>query len=187
MRRKHGLGGLLSALSLVASVVVTSGFACELPSGADHMAGMAMANAPDARSPAASMGLTTEEAPAPDPAPCGLPSGPSAYQSMVVCVIDTGFGIPTGKRDIIFEEFSRLYANDRAGAGLGLGISKRLAEALGGQITAESDVGRGSTFTLRLPIHAPDGSGMVADTRQGRDERRIRQATSVKEPERRLI
>ena len=97
-------------------------------------------------------------------------------------VIDTGIGIPANKRDIIFEEFSRLGARDRAGAGLGLAISKRLAEALGGQIILESEVGRGSTFTLRLPIHVPEGSGVVADTLQGRDELRVRQTTAVKEP-----
>jgi signal transduction histidine kinase len=98
-------------------------------------------------------------------------------------VIDTGIGIPADKRDIIFEEFSRLGASDRAGAGLGLAISKRLAEALGGQITVESEVGRGSTFTLRLPIHVPEGSALLAGTRQGSDERRVREATAVKEPE----
>lgn len=102
-------------------------------------------------------------------------------------VIDTGLGIPADKRDIIFEEFSRLGANDRGGAGLGLAISKRLAEALGGQITVESEVGCGSTFTLRLPIHVPEGLGLVADTHDGRDERRVRQTTPVREPERRLI
>jgi signal transduction histidine kinase len=102
-------------------------------------------------------------------------------------VIDTGLGIPADKRDIIFEEFSRLGANDRAGAGLGLAISKRLAEALGGQITVESEVGCGSTFTLRLPIHVPDGMGLVGDTHDGRDDRRVRQTTPVREPERRLI
>jgi signal transduction histidine kinase len=102
-------------------------------------------------------------------------------------VIDTGLGIPADKRDIIFEEFSRLGANDRAGAGLGLAISKRLAEALGGKITVESEVGCGSTFTLRLPIHVPEGMGLVGDTHDGRDERRVRQTTPVREPERRLI
>ncbi len=78
-------------------------------------------------------------------------------------VIDTGLGIPADKREIIFEEFSRLGATDRAGAGLGLAISKRLAEALGGEITVESEVGRGSTFRLRLPIHAPERCAPVAE------------------------
>jgi signal transduction histidine kinase/CHASE3 domain sensor protein len=101
-------------------------------------------------------------------------------------VIDTGLGIPADKRDIIFEEFSRLGATDRAGAGLGLAISKRLAEALGGEITVESELGRGSTFTLRLPIHAQDGSGLVVDNRPGGEERRVGEAIAVKEPERRI-
>ena len=99
-------------------------------------------------------------------------------------VTDTGLGIPADKRDIIFEEFSRLGAHDRAGAGLGLAISKRLAEALGGEITVESEVGSGSTFTLRLPIHAQETSGLVAETRQGGDERRVTGATVRVEPER---
>jgi hypothetical protein len=85
MRCMHRLAGLLSALSLVTSLVVTSGFACELPGGADHMAGMSMPNAADAPSPVASTGSPTGEAPAPDPAPCGVPSAPSACQSMVAC------------------------------------------------------------------------------------------------------
>jgi signal transduction histidine kinase len=76
-------------------------------------------------------------------------------------VIDTGLGIPADKRDIIFEEFSRLGVIDRPGAGLGLAISRRLAEALGGQITVESEVGRGSTFTLRLPIAVKEPESRV--------------------------
>ena len=67
-------------------------------------------------------------------------------------VTDTGIGIPLDKQDQIFEEFSRLSTSDRPGAGLGLAISKRLAEALGGQILVTSEVDRGSTFTLRLPL-----------------------------------
>jgi len=85
MRRMHRLAGLFSALSLVASVVVTSGFACQLPGGADQMAGMSMPNAADAPSTLAGTGYPTGEAPAPDPAPCGLPSAPTACQSMVAC------------------------------------------------------------------------------------------------------
>jgi signal transduction histidine kinase len=66
-------------------------------------------------------------------------------------VVDTGPGIPADKRDVIFEEFSRLGTSDKPGAGLGLAISKRLTEALGGRISVESEFGHGSTFTLRLP------------------------------------
>jgi signal transduction histidine kinase len=66
-------------------------------------------------------------------------------------VTDTGDGIPADKHEQIFEEFSRLDSSGRPGAGLGLAISKRLAEALGGQILVSSEVGCGSTFTLRVP------------------------------------
>ena len=77
-------------------------------------------------------------------------------------VIDTGIGIPHDKYDKIFEEFSRLHSSDRPGAGLGLAISKRLAEALAGQIIVSSEVGCGSTFTFRIPVTVPaatTGSG----------------------------
>lgn len=70
-------------------------------------------------------------------------------------VTDTGIGIPADKQEQIFEEFSRLNRSDRPGAGLGLAISKRLAEALGGQILVTSEVGRGSTFTFRIPVTQP--------------------------------
>jgi signal transduction histidine kinase len=102
-------------------------------------------------------------------------------------VIDTGLGIPSDKREMIFEEFSRLGVHDRAGAGLGLAISKRLAEALGGSITVESQLGTGSTFTFRLPIYAPEGSAVVADIPHGGDERRGSQLTFAREPEGPLI
>jgi signal transduction histidine kinase len=74
---------------------------------------------------------------------------------VAVDFIDTGRGIPLEKQEFIFEEFSRL-ADDKPGAGLGLAISRVLAEALGGHITAESRTGLGSTFTLWLPLeHQP--------------------------------
>lgn len=66
-------------------------------------------------------------------------------------VIDTGCGIPRDKQNLVFDEFSRPANADRPGAGLGLAISQRLAQALGGRIVIESEVGRGSTFTLCLP------------------------------------
>ena len=70
-------------------------------------------------------------------------------------VEDTGVGIPHHELTRIFDEFHRsdsAQALDRRGTGLGLSISRRLARVLGGDLTAESGVGVGSTFTLDLPI-----------------------------------
>jgi signal transduction histidine kinase len=71
-------------------------------------------------------------------------------------VVDTGIGIPTDKQEYIFEEFSRLDAGHSRGAGLGLAISKLLSGRLGGHVSVTSAPGRGSTFTLWLPLR-PSG------------------------------
>ncbi len=71
-----------------------------------------------------------------------------------VAVSDTGLGIPPGELGRIFDEFHRadsIGARRRSGTGLGLTISRRLARALGGDITVQSRFGVGSTFTLELP------------------------------------
>jgi PAS domain S-box-containing protein len=68
-------------------------------------------------------------------------------------VHDTGTGIPAEKLQAIFEPFVQLdrsLTNTPEGAGLGLAISRELARAMGGDLTAESAVGIGSTFTLTL-------------------------------------
>ena len=70
--------------------------------------------------------------------------------TVLVEVIDTGPGIPADKRDRIFEEFSRL-TSDQPGAGLGLAISRLMANALDAQLSLHSTPGGGSTFTLSLP------------------------------------
>ena len=76
-------------------------------------------------------------------------------RSVVVEVIDTGPGIPADRQEFIFQEFSRIGDSNKPGAGLGLAISRLLAQALGGQISVESEPGNGSTFTLWLPLHPP--------------------------------
>lgn len=68
-----------------------------------------------------------------------------------VAVSDTGPGIPPEKQELLFEEYRRIEPDREGGAGLGLAISRRLAELLGGGVTVSSDVGVGSTFTLWLP------------------------------------
>lgn len=68
-----------------------------------------------------------------------------------ISVADTGPGIPAEQREVLFEEFRRLDHSAIEGAGLGLSISARVANLLGGELTLESEEGAGSTFTLRLP------------------------------------
>ena len=71
-----------------------------------------------------------------------------------ISVRDTGHGIPADKLSTIFDPFVQAHrANSTRtdGVGLGLAISRDLARAMGGDLTAESEVGRGSTFTLTLP------------------------------------
>ena len=70
-------------------------------------------------------------------------------------VSDTGIGIAPEDRDRIFEEFSQLESAlqlKATGAGLGLPLSRKLAELLGGQLTVVSTPGAGSTFTVTLPV-----------------------------------
>jgi signal transduction histidine kinase len=74
-------------------------------------------------------------------------------------VEDTGPGIPAEKLESIFEPFVQLtagLADRRGGVGLGLAISRDLARAMNGDLTAESIVGVGSRFTLALPLASSD-------------------------------
>lgn len=68
-----------------------------------------------------------------------------------VIVADQGRGIDPADHERIFDRFERLVPDDGAGSGLGLYISRRLARAMGGDITVQSALGQGSRFTLTLP------------------------------------
>ena len=70
-------------------------------------------------------------------------------------VIDRGPGIPAELHSRIFEPFERFDPHSGVGTGLGLPVSRRLAEVLGGRLTVESGPGRGATFTLTLPLTPP--------------------------------
>lgn len=75
--------------------------------------------------------------------------------AIFVHVNDTGPGIAESKQQVVFREFARLDSKGIEGMGLGLAISQRIANALGGEITLDSRVGVGTTFTLGLPESAP--------------------------------
>jgi signal transduction histidine kinase len=76
-------------------------------------------------------------------------------QQLIVRVQDTGIGIAQDEMTRIFEEFYRTKAAKQcaeSGTGLGLSIAKRIAETYAGRIDVESTVGKGSTFTVTLPV-----------------------------------
>jgi len=74
---------------------------------------------------------------------------------LVIKVIDTGIGIPEDKQSLIFDIFRQVSegtARDFQGSGLGLAIVKKEIKKLGGTITVKSELSKGSTFTVRLPV-----------------------------------
>ncbi len=78
---------------------------------------------------------------------------------LIVCVRDTGIGIPPDQLPKVFDEFRQVdgtSTREYGGTGLGLAISQKFAVSLGGDLFAESRLGRGSTFTLRIPTQLED-------------------------------
>jgi len=95
--------------------------------------------------------------PAAGPAPATNPADRSTWLQLQVS--DTGIGIAEEDRERVFDEFEQVNAGARSdsarrGAGLGLAISRRLARLIGGDLTVVSESGRGSTFTVWLPLAA---------------------------------
>src|SRR5262245_13551421 len=83
-------------------------------------------------------------------------------QFVEIAVIDTGIGMTAEQMSHLFEEFTQAdssTARQYGGTGLGLAITRRLCQMMGGDVTAASEPGKGSTFTVRLPFAA----GRTAD------------------------
>jgi signal transduction histidine kinase/DNA-binding response OmpR family regulator/ligand-binding sensor domain-containing protein len=81
----------------------------------------------------------------------------SGTPSLLVSVSDTGIGIPAAELDKIFDRFYQAdgaHTHAGEGTGIGLALSRELAQLMGGTIIATSEQGKGSTFTFRLPFTA---------------------------------
>jgi signal transduction histidine kinase len=83
---------------------------------------------------------------------------------VTLSVADTGIGMTPAQMEKLFQEFSQASsctASRYGGTGLGLAISKRFCQMMGGDITVESEPGRGSTFTIRLArfVYTPKEAG----------------------------
>ena len=84
----------------------------------------------------------------------------AAEGDLEICIADTGIGIPADKLASIFEEFTQVDGSStrhQGGTGLGLTISQRLAELLGGRIEVASKPDAGSTFKLIIPVRHASG------------------------------
>jgi signal transduction histidine kinase/ActR/RegA family two-component response regulator len=92
---------------------------------------------------------------------------PASEPRIQFAVVDTGIGIAEEDRSRLFRPFEQVdntTARSYGGTGLGLAISKRLVELIGGSIDVESELGRGSTFTVEVPTGSLEGIEMVRDS-----------------------
>ncbi|MBK7937305.1 MAG: response regulator [Lewinellaceae bacterium] len=87
---------------------------------------------------------------------------PEAFSGIEVSVTDTGIGIPNGELGKVFERFYQVngpHAQAGGGTGIGLSLSRELAELMGGRLGVKSEAGEGSTFTFWLPLM--EGAGAL--------------------------
>ena len=86
-----------------------------------------------------------------------MTDGRAAQPAVRFCVKDTGMGIKAEELGALFQAFHQIdsgLTRQYEGTGLGLAICRRLATLLGGDVNASSEWGKGSEFTVILPLHA---------------------------------
>jgi signal transduction histidine kinase len=90
-----------------------------------------------------------------------------AGEFLEIAIADTGIGIRREDQEVIFEDFRQLDGSSTrqyGGTGVGLGLCKKLATALGGELRLASEVGVGSVFSLRLPLKPTAPAGWPGTT-----------------------
>ena len=105
-------------------------------------------------------------------------AGPDSSDKLRISVVDTGVGIAEEDREVVFEKFrqssivttSDNLAREYMGTGLGLSIVQELCKLLGGEISFESELGKGSTFTVVLPWVAPERAPLESDLNRRLEE-----------------
>jgi len=93
--------------------------------------------------------------------------------SIAIRVKDTGIGLAPENKEAVFREFSQISSPLQTkvkGTGLGLPLSRKLAELLGGSLSVESELGAGSTFILKLPRNIAAAAGNFSEVLPAKDE-----------------
>ena len=106
--------------------------------------------------------VTASRGPSSAEATAGRQGAGSGGEDLVIAVSDTGKGISADELPTIFDEYRQAEGSESSvqkGTGLGLSITKKFAELLGGTIGVESEVGKGSRFTVRVPGTYRSGDG----------------------------